>query len=165
VYTIFPFKMCSILFHEIGYQFGIFAMKLHIVSWNWVSVWKICNEIAYCFMNIGYQFGRFAMKLHICFMTLGINSENLQQNWVLFRETGYQFRKLAAKLGIVSWNWVSIQKTCSKIGYCFMKLGIDSEDLQHYIRTMLGPFFFLTCVLFCSPTFDLVPSLSETGTL
>jgi hypothetical protein len=86
--------------------------KLGIVSWNWVSVWKICNEIAYCFMK------------------LGINSENLQQNWVLFHETGYQFRKLAAKLGFVSWNWVSVHKSCSKIGFCFVKLGISSENLQ-----------------------------------
>jgi hypothetical protein len=95
-----------ILGHEIGYQFGRFAMKLHIGSWNWVSVWKICNEIAYCFMKLsisledlqwnsilfhetGYQFGRFAMKIGHCFMKLGINSENLQQNWVLFHETGY----------------------------------------------------------------------------
>jgi hypothetical protein len=33
-------------------------------------------------------------------------------------------------LGNVLWNWVSVQKTCSKFGYCFMKVGISSENLQ-----------------------------------
>jgi hypothetical protein len=46
---------------KIGYQFGRFAMKQQ----NWVPVWKICNEIAYCFMKLGISSEKLAAKLGI----------------------------------------------------------------------------------------------------
>jgi hypothetical protein len=132
------------LFHKTGYQFR-----------------KTCSKIGYCFMKLGISSEKLAAKLGIVSWNWVSVQKNLQQNWVLFCESGYQFKRFAALYSDYSWFNLPIRQEKTHV----RQIQNWVWNACEYQKPVLVPFFFNHVYIFCSPTFDLVPSLSETGTL